>query len=161
MNRLLMFVFSRKAVKSEAYEASIHAVRPFFCFLFVFFRWVVFRENLGTTKSVTALVPSETACLANSPGKINRTDVWISLDVTVGFLLYLANLAFVAIFSKMSLMKEFMMLIALEEDAGVRVHLLQDLVDVDLGGLDLLLGGRLGATFDGFLCWFLAGHVVC
>ena len=38
MNRLLMFVFSRKAVKSEAYEASeIHAVRPFFCFLFVFF----------------------------------------------------------------------------------------------------------------------------
>ena len=33
MNRLLMFVFSRKAVKSEAYEASeIHAVRPFFCF---------------------------------------------------------------------------------------------------------------------------------
>lgn len=51
MNRLLMFVFSRKAVKSEAYEASeIHAVRPFFCFLFVFFfRWVVFRENLKFT----------------------------------------------------------------------------------------------------------------
>ena len=46
-------------------------------------------------------------------------------------------------------------------DAGVRVHLLQDLVDVDLVGLDLLLGRRLGATFDGFLCWFLAGHVVC
>jgi hypothetical protein len=43
-------------------------------------------------------------------------------------------------------------------DAGVRVHLLQDLVDVDLVGLDLLLGRRLGATFDGFLCWFLAGH---
>ena len=65
---------------------------------------------------VTALVPSDTACLANSPGKINRTDVWISLDVTVGFLLYRANLAAsVAIFSKMSLMKEFMMLIALEE----------------------------------------------
>ena len=37
MNRLLMFVFSRKAVKSEAYEASeIHAVRPFFiCFFSV------------------------------------------------------------------------------------------------------------------------------
>ena len=46
-------------------------------------------------------------------------------------------------------------------DAGVRVHLLQDLVDVDLVGLDLLLGRRLGATFDGFLCWFLAGHVAC
>ena len=43
-------------------------------------------------------------------------------------------------------------------DAGVRVHLLQDLVDVDLVGFDLLLGRRLGATFDGFLCWFLAGH---
>ena len=43
-------------------------------------------------------------------------------------------------------------------DAGVRVHLLQDLVDVDLVGLDLLLGRRLGATFDGFLCWFLSGH---
>ena len=46
-------------------------------------------------------------------------------------------------------------------DAGVRVHLLQDLVDVDLVGLDLLLGRRLGATFDGFLCWFLAGHIAC
>ena len=38
MNRLLMFVFSRKAVKSEAYEASeIHAVRPFFLFFICFF----------------------------------------------------------------------------------------------------------------------------
>ena len=37
MNRLMMFVFSRKAVKSEAYEASeIHAVRPFF-FFYLFF----------------------------------------------------------------------------------------------------------------------------
>ena len=43
-------------------------------------------------------------------------------------------------------------------DAGVRVHLLQDLVDVDLVGFDLLLGGLLGAAFDGLLCWFLAGH---
>ena len=120
MNRLLMFVFSRKAVKSEAYEASeIHAVRPFFCFLFVFFPLGCVQRELkiyAEVNLVTALVPSETACLANSPGKINRTDVWISLDVTVGFLLYLANLAAsVAIFSKMSLMKEFMMLIALEE----------------------------------------------
>jgi len=120
MNRLLMFVFSRKAVKSEAYEASeIHAVRPFFYFLFVFFPLGCVQRELkiyAEVNLVTALVPSETACLANSPGKINRTDVWISLDVTVGFLLYLANLAAsVAIFSKMSLMKEFMMLIALEE----------------------------------------------
>jgi len=77
-----------------------------------FERW----GDLEKNALVTALVPSDTACLANSPGKINRTDVWISLDVTVGFLLYRANLAAsVAIFSKMSLMKEFMMLIALEE----------------------------------------------
>ena len=36
---------------------------------------------------VTALVPSETACLASSPGSTNRTAVWISRDVIVGFLL--------------------------------------------------------------------------
>ena len=43
-------------------------------------------------------------------------------------------------------------------DAGVRVHLLQDLVDVDLVGFDLLLGGLLGAALDGLFRWFLAGH---
>ena len=32
---------------------------------------------------VTALVPSETACLANSPGRRSRTAVWISLEVMV------------------------------------------------------------------------------
>jgi hypothetical protein len=32
---------------------------------------------------VTALVPSDTACLANSPGRRRRTAVWISLDVIV------------------------------------------------------------------------------
>ena len=65
---------------------------------------------------VTAFVPSETACFANSPGKINLTEVWISLEVTVGFLLYLANFAdSIAIFSKMSLMNEFMIDIAFEE----------------------------------------------
>lgn len=36
---------------------------------------------------VTALVPSETACLANSPGKRRRTAVWISLEVMVDRLL--------------------------------------------------------------------------
>ena len=36
---------------------------------------------------VTALVPSDTACLASSPGRIRRTEVWISRLVTVGFLL--------------------------------------------------------------------------
>jgi len=45
-------------------------------------------------------------------------------------------------------------------DAGVRVHLLQDFVDVDLVGFDLLLGGLLGAAFDGLFRWFLAGHRV-
>ena len=32
---------------------------------------------------VTALVPSDTACLANSPGKINLTAVCISREVMV------------------------------------------------------------------------------
>ena len=36
---------------------------------------------------VTAFVPSETACLANSPGKRRRTAVWISRDVMVERLL--------------------------------------------------------------------------
>ncbi|MBY8978433.1 hypothetical protein KHP62_21760, partial [Rhodobacteraceae bacterium NNCM2] len=36
---------------------------------------------------VTALVPSETACLASSPGRMRRTEVWISLDEMVLFLL--------------------------------------------------------------------------
>jgi hypothetical protein len=36
---------------------------------------------------VTALVPSETACLANSPGKMRRTAVWISRDEMVERLL--------------------------------------------------------------------------
>ena len=41
---------------------------------------------------------------------------------------------------------------------GVRMDLLQDFVDVNLVGFDLLLGGLLGAAFDGLLRWFLAGH---
>ncbi len=32
---------------------------------------------------VTALVPSETACLANSPGRSRRTAVWTSLEEMV------------------------------------------------------------------------------
>jgi hypothetical protein len=36
---------------------------------------------------VTALVPSETACLASSPGRISRTEVWISREEMVDFLL--------------------------------------------------------------------------
>jgi len=57
---------------------------------------------------VTALVPSDTACLANSPGNNKRTAVWISRDERVAFLLYLDNLdASRAMRSKISLMKEF------------------------------------------------------
>ena len=59
---------------------------------------------------MTALVPSETACFANSPGSTRRTAVWTSRDESVAFLLYLHNLpASVAIFPKISLMKLFMM----------------------------------------------------
>ena len=36
---------------------------------------------------MTALVPSDTACLASSPGSSKRTAVWISLDVIVERLL--------------------------------------------------------------------------
>jgi len=36
---------------------------------------------------VTALVPSETACLASSPGSKSRTAVWISREVMVDRLL--------------------------------------------------------------------------
>lgn len=36
---------------------------------------------------VTALVPSDTACLASSPGRIRRTEVWISREEMVDFLL--------------------------------------------------------------------------
>ena len=68
---------------------------------------------------VTALVPSETACLASSPGRMRRTlrvvstkkrcvlvstyEVWISRDEMVDFLLYAASLdASVATRSKIS-----------------------------------------------------------
>ena len=36
---------------------------------------------------VTALVPSETACLASSPGRRSLTEVWISREVMVDLLL--------------------------------------------------------------------------
>jgi len=71
---------------------------------------------------VTALVPSETACFASSPGRMSLTlgtrrqypmitlratrlthEVWISRDEMVDFLLYAASLdASVATRSKMS-----------------------------------------------------------
>lgn len=36
---------------------------------------------------VTALVPSDMACLASSSGRIRRTEVWISQEEMVDFLL--------------------------------------------------------------------------
>ena len=49
---------------------------------------------LSTNKSSTTflsqqahLVPSDTACLASSPGRMRRTAVWISRDEMVDFLL--------------------------------------------------------------------------
>jgi translation initiation factor IF-1 len=55
---------------------------------------------------VTALVPSETACLASSPGRMRRTLVWISREEMVLFLLYAASLeASVATRSKISGMR--------------------------------------------------------
>ena len=58
---------------------------------------------------MTAFVPSLTACLASSPGSIRRTAVWISRDDMVAFLLMVDSFpASVAMRSKMSLMKEFM-----------------------------------------------------
>jgi len=68
-------------------------------------------ENL-----VTDLVPSEMACLANSPGRIRRTAVWISRDEMVDFFEYDASLeASVAMRSKISLTNEFKIAIALFE----------------------------------------------
>ncbi|KAH9506807.1 hypothetical protein DERF_011522 [Dermatophagoides farinae] len=61
-------------------------------------------------------VPSDTACLANSPGNNNRTLVCISLEVIVVRLLYCANLdASAAIRSNMSLTNEFIMDIAFDD----------------------------------------------
>ena len=48
-------------------------------------RWQVL--YLEEVYLVTALVPSETACLANSPGRRRRTAVWISREVMVDLLL--------------------------------------------------------------------------
>ena len=59
---------------------------------------------------MTALVPSETACLASSPGRTSLTADWTSREERVCFLLYETSLeASPASLPKMSLMKEFMM----------------------------------------------------
>ena len=76
-------------------------------------KWSVYLEEVYF---VTALVPSETACLASSPGRRSLTAVWISRDEMVDFLLYLAKVeASRATRSKMSPTREFIMFMALEE----------------------------------------------
>ena len=45
------------------------------------------QDHLELVYLVTALVPSDTACLASSPGSSRRTAVWISRDVMVERLL--------------------------------------------------------------------------
>ena len=60
------------------------------CVVFCFGGAACARERLRAYEEVnlvTALVPSDTACLASSPGRMRRTEVWISRLVTVGFLL--------------------------------------------------------------------------
>ena len=49
-----------------------------------FGQWTIYLELVYL---VTALVPSETACLASSPGNRSLTEVWISRDVMVDLLL--------------------------------------------------------------------------
>ena len=44
-------------------------------------------DHLVEVYLVTALVPSETACLASSPGRMRRTAVWISREEMVDLLL--------------------------------------------------------------------------
>ena len=41
---------------------------------------------VAASNLVTALVPSETACLASSPGRMRRTAVWTSRELSVCFL---------------------------------------------------------------------------
>lgn len=64
----------------------------------------------------TALVPSDTACLASSPGTRSQVAVWISLDWRVTLLLIrVRRPASLARRWKMSLLMEFMTDIARED----------------------------------------------
>ena len=74
------------------------------------FQWMV------ELNFVTAFVPSDTACLANSPGSRSRTAVWISRleSVRLPFILTSLEASF-AIRSKMSATNEFIMDMALDD----------------------------------------------
>ena len=65
---------------------------------------------------VVALVPSETACLASSPGRTRRTAVWISRDWSVVLPEYRQTaVAYAAMRSKRSPMKPVMTSMPLDE----------------------------------------------
>lgn len=65
---------------------------------------------------MTDLVPSEMACLESSPGRMRRTEVWISREEMVDFFEYEASFeASEAMRSKMSLTNELRMAMALLE----------------------------------------------
>lgn len=60
---------------------------------------------------VTALVPSDTACLVNSPGSRSQALVWTSREKMVDLPLWFDNFEdSLAILSKMTLTKEFIIL---------------------------------------------------
>jgi hypothetical protein len=73
-------------------------------------------HNQGWAYLVTALVPSEIACLASSPGRMSLTADWTSLEERVLLLLNLTSLdPSEPILSKVSWMNEFMMFMAFFE----------------------------------------------
>ena len=89
---------------------------------------------------MTALVPSETACLASSPGSMRRTAVWISRLLRVAFLLYVASFPASVAKAFENIMDErvhdghsFL------RNSSVGVNLLQHLVNVRRVTLDTLL----------------------
>ena len=75
---------------------------------------IVLLVHLLLVYLVTAFVPSLTACFATSPGRSSRTAVWISRELIVDFLQYFfRRYASIAMRSKMSLTKEFVIPMAL------------------------------------------------
>jgi hypothetical protein len=89
---------------------------------------------------VTALVPSEMACLESSPGRMRRTEVWISREEMVERWLYEASLeASEAIRSKMSETNELRMAMALllrgsQTCTGIEVSMRQVTHEIPVSG---------------------------
>ena len=88
--------------KADIYINSLSVLEGFFnaeTYLFVGIFFGPYKDHLFEQQTaskeiylelvylVTALVPSETACLANSPGRRSLTAVWISREVMVDLLL--------------------------------------------------------------------------